>query len=279
MGEKFGKAFCTLKSYLTLGTELIFMQDIEQQSLAKECERLGNIVKQALGIIHDVNTPLGISLTAITHFQDMLNKLAESVNSGKLKKSDMDKFLAASDEITSIIAHNLERASDLAKNFQQIASDEAQQQQVLFNAHDYIKKVLQCFQPELNKHGHAVQLIAPPDLVINSLPGVWSQIILNLLANSVKHAYSPGEKGTIKIEIKADKTSVNLRYSDDGKGIQAQDMNKIFDIFYTSKKDGSSSGLGLYIVHDAVTRLLQGSIRCASEEGQGVAFDINIPLH
>jgi signal transduction histidine kinase len=253
------------------------MNDAAQQAPAEQC-RLAALVYQALAVLHDVNTPLGVSITAVTHFRDMHRDFADLASSGKLKKSDLEKFLGMIGEVAGIIEHNLERAIELTRGFQQVAVDQVRLQRSVFNVKRYIEKTLLCFQPELKKHSCEVRLTGSDNIEIDSLPGAFAQIISNFLANSLKHAYDPGDKGVIDIEIKREGKTLMLLYRDNGKGLCQEEKDKMFDVFYSSKMGEKSSGLGLFIVHDAVTRLLGGAIECFSEEGKGLAFEIHMPI-
>lgn len=245
---------------------------------ASEQCRLAALVYQALAVLHDVNTPLGVSITAVTHFLDLHRQFAELANSGRLKKSDLEKFLAATGEVAGIVEYNLERAVELTRGFQQIAVDQVRLHHSKFNVKGYIEKTLLCFQPELKKHGCEVRLSGADDIEIDSVPGAFAQIISNLLANSLKHAYKPGDKGIVEISVERADNVLIVSFRDNGKGLRQEELAKIFDMFYSSKMGDKSSGLGLYIVHDAVTRLLGGVIECSSVEGQGLAFEIRIPV-
>jgi signal transduction histidine kinase len=133
-------------------------------------------------------------------------------------------------------------------------------------------------QPQLKKYRHTIVLDIQKNLEINSYPGVFSQIITNLIINSITHGFENIEKGEIEINIKTEKKILFLIYSDNGNGISKENLKKIFEPFFTTKRGKGGSGLGLNIVYNLVTQKLGGKIDCTSTPGQGTTFMIKLPL-
>ena len=133
-------------------------------------------------------------------------------------------------------------------------------------------------QPKLKKTKHEVTVNCPEDLALNSFPGAFSQIISNLVMNSLIHGFEEMEAGEIAFDAAEDNGSVVFTYRDNGKGMDEKDLAKIFDPFFTTKRSQGGSGLGMHIVHNLVTQTLGGSISCESEPGEGVMVRIQIPM-
>ncbi len=119
-----------------------------------------------------------------------------------------------------------------------------------------------------------VEVKCPYIIKVNSYPGAFSQVITNLVLNSLLHAYDNGEKGLITIDIKEENDEIIIIYQDDGKGICKENMSKIYEPFFTTKRAQGGSGLGMHIIYNIVVSNLYGRISCTSKEGEGVIFTI-----
>jgi len=243
-----------------------------------ETRRLASLGRMALGIVHDANTPLGICITAISQLQESCRGISEAYRENRLKKSELADFLATIEEISGLCAFNLDRMAELLRSFQRTAVDEMVMQPRRFRVREYLSEVLRSLQPELRKTRLRVHLSAAEEIEADSYPGAYAQIVVNLVMNSLKHGYETGAEGNIELSIERKGDKLHLRYADDGKGIPASELQKIFDVFYTNRRDEGGFGLGLHVVHQTVTHLLRGSIECHSQPGWGTMFDILIPI-
>lgn len=247
----------------------------EQLIQSEKMVSLGTLVA---GVAHEINTPIGVSVTAASFMQENSHKLMELFESGKLKRSDMEKYFKLSIETNDILLINLSKASNLIKSFKQIAVDQSNEEKRMFNVNNYINEVLLSLNPKLKMTKLIVNTDCPKNLEIYSCPGGLSQILTNLLVNSIIHAYDEGEEGTISIKISTENDTMKFIYSDDGKGISKDTVSKIFDPFFTTKRGTGGTGLGLNIVYNIVTQQYCGTIKCESVFGNGTTFIINIPI-
>lgn len=250
-------------------------QTQEQLIQSEKMVSLGGLVA---GVAHEVNTPIGVSITAASYLEERSRELKELFESGKLKRSDMEKYIETSTDTIKILMLNLQRASNLISSFKQIAVDQSVEEKRNFNIKEYVNEVLLSLNPKLKKTKHVVSVQCPDDLEIYSYPGALSQIITNLVVNSLVHAFDEDDEGNISINIYTDSDVVNIIYSDDGKGIDNGDLGKIFDPFFTTKRGQGGTGLGLNIVYNIVTQEYGGNIKCISEPGKGTTFIIKFPL-
>jgi len=247
------------------------------QDAADKERRFAAIGRLALGVAHDVNTPIGIAITAISQLQDASRQIADLYRANRIKKSDLEGFLQETKEISDIALNNLQRAAELIRSFQQVAIDQASARPRRFNLKHYLENILLSMRPVIRKTRHTISLTCPDDIEIESYPGAFGQIIANLIANSLKHAFEPEKAGRMDIRVSRADSALILTYSDNGKGIDKAGLDRIYDLFYTSEWGNGGSGLGLHIVHDTVTHILNGEIECASDLNQGVSFRITIP--
>lgn len=246
-------------------------QLIQQEKMAS----LGNLVA---GIAHEINTPLGVGVTAASYLEQQTQTVAGLFHSSQIKRSDFEKYLNATIDATNIILLNLQRASELITSFKRVAIDRVSEERQIFNVKNYIGAIILSLRPNLKKANHNIVIHCDDFLELDSYPGAISQIITNLVMNSLIHAYPDGTQGTIVIDVKLTPDQFTLIYSDDGIGIAAQNMKRIFEPFFTTRRGKGGTGLGLNILYNLVTQTLAGSIECRSQAGHGTSFIIKLPV-
>ncbi len=253
--------------------EIHFMQRqlVESEKMAA----LGNLVA---GIAHEINTPIGIGITAASHLEDETSRLMQLMNSGKLSKSALDAFQTDAISSVQLILSNLRRAGQLVRSFKQVAVDQSTEEAREIAVKRYLEEVLLSLGPALKKTRHQVQLRCPDDLVIFTYPGALSQIVVNLVMNSLIHGFDSVENGEIRIEANQYGDEWLLLYRDNGVGMSDVVRQRVFDPFFTTKRGQGGTGLGLHVVFNLITQLLRGSVDCRSAPGAGVEFQIVLPL-
>jgi two-component system NtrC family sensor kinase len=251
----------------------------ETQKQLVESEKmvaLGNLVA---GVSHEINTPIGIGVTASSYLEQKTKDFLELYQQGKMKKSNLDDYLHTVNETMGMIQTNLVRASELVKSFKQVAVDQSVEIKRTFKIREYIEHVLLSLKPNIKKTQHKVTVFCDDDIEISSYPGAFSQILTNFIMNSLIHAYEEvDDQGTISIHITKSDHCIKIEYTDDGKGMSENVINQIFNPFFTTNRGGGGTGLGMHIVYNLVTQSLGGNIRCDSKLGVGTTFIIHIPI-
>jgi signal transduction histidine kinase len=247
----------------------------EQLIQSEKMAALGGLVA---GIAHEINTPVGIGVTAVSHLDKETSEIENIYKQNKIKKQDFEDYINISRELTDVIMTNLRNASDLIKSFKNVAVDQSSEESRTFNIKEYINEIILSLKPELKRAKHSIKVICPDDLEIEGYPGALSQVITNLIINSLIHAYDENQQGNITIEVRAQGNSILLYYADDGKGIESENLNKIYEPFFTTKRNVGSNGLGLNIIYNIITQKFGGSIKCNSELNKGTEFIIDIPI-
>ena len=169
---------------------------------------------------------------------------------------------------------NLEKAAQLVRSFKQIAVDQTSEEKRLFDVKKYLVEILTSVHSVVKKTDIQVNIDCPIGISINSFPGAFSQIITNLLMNSISHAFKGVDDGNVSIQVRLERTTLSIIYIDNGIGIAGEDLPKIFDPFFTTNRDNGGSGLGLNIIYNLVTSTFNGEIKCISESNQGCKFII-----
>ncbi len=245
-----------------------------------ESEKYAALGSMVAGIAHEVNTPVGNSLMAASILNNATNKFKKSFDLGELKKSSLQAYLEKSKSSSEILLTNLQRAAELIQNFKQVAVDQTSLEQRSFEVKDYIEKILLSLAPQIQNTSHQIKVLGDNAIAIRSYPGALSQIITNLVVNSLTHAYHNLDKaGQLQVEISQQDDKVLITYSDDGRGIPAESLGKVFEPFFTTARDRGGSGLGLHIIYNLVTQNLKGTILCESTVGVGTKFVIALPLN
>lgn len=246
------------------------------QSQLVQSEKMASLGGLVAGVAHEINTPVGIGYTATTHLEKVTRQMYRLYSDGKMKRRDLEDYMNTCLESTSLLLSNLNRASELIRSFKQVAIDQSREEKRSFNVRDYLDEILLSLRPLLKNTNHRVDVDCPESLEVVSYPGALSQVLTNLITNSVTHGYDGDEAGLFRIEIEMDNNELLLIYRDDGCGIEADELPRVFDPFFTTGSEKGGSGLGLHIVYNIITQKLNGSIFCKSTPGQGTTFIIKI---
>ena len=255
-------------------TKLKFAQDklIQSEKLAS----LGGLVS---GVVHEINTPVGIGITASTFIKHQIDKIEKTMKNGSVDEHTLKKFFNNVYEGAEMIHSNLSRAGDLVGHFKQVSADQASEKPRKIIVDQYIRDVLSSLSMEFKQSDHDIVVNCPPALVFDSRPGALAQIITNFVMNAQTHAFEQFEKGQIVFDIHSDDSFLYMTCSDNGKGMDKDAVKQVFDPFYTTKREQGGTGLGLYVVYNLVTKALCGSIDCESMPGKGTVFRVRVPLN
>jgi signal transduction histidine kinase len=242
-------------------------------------EKMASLGDMVAGVAHEVNTPIGLGVTASTMMLDRLVDLRKAFEDKTLKASALSKFIAESEENLNIIYRNLNRAAELISSFKQVAVDQTSENNRIFSFSKLMDEILMSMRPKLKRVQHEIKIHCTDDLYIESKAGPINQIMINLIMNSIIHGFEFIEKGIIDIDIvMLDDKKICLTFKDNGKGIPEQLRKRIFDPFVTTKRGQGGSGLGMHLVYNLVTQALNGSISVQSENNKGVEFKIIFPV-
>lgn len=248
------------------------------QSQLVEAEKMAALGGLVAGVAHEINTPIGIGVTAASLLEQKTSSFRQTYQSGQMKRSELEKYLDAASQSSAMILHNLQRAAELIQSFKQVAVDQSSEERRMFAVKPYLDEILLSLHPKLKRTPLTVETRGDENLTLDSYPGVFAQIVTNLVMNSLIHAYEPGQPGHLTFDLKQKNGRFIFEYADDGQGIPPEHLSKIFDPFFTTKRGQGGSGLGLHIIYNLVTQKLGGTIRCESEVGKGTRFVIELPV-
>lgn len=252
------------------------LQTTQEQLI--ESEKMSALSSLVTGIAHEINTPIGLSITGITAIQDGGEQLQKAMENRTLTQKALTDYLEHIASLSDSMRFSLEHAADLIRSFKNISVDQHDEVRRCFNLHDYINDVITSFKTALKHTDIHIENYCDPSVVIDSYPGTLLQIISNLITNSLTHGFEGRNSGTITFRLGPHKNPLTLLYDDDGSGIPADILPKIFDPFFSTKRGQGGSGLGLNILYNLVTQKLSGKVTCTSQHNEGVHFCIEIPL-
>jgi signal transduction histidine kinase len=252
-----------------------------------QSEKLASLGRLVAGVAHELNTPIGCSITALSSLKDELGHLQVCLDRG-IKKSEFDRFMHLFDMGVDISYRNVERAAELVTSFKHVANDQTSEIRRDFDLKEVVQDVLLTLSPMMKKTHHQVDVRMDDGIMMNSYPGVIVQILTNLINNAFNHAWERKDGGVLVIrgeeieplQIHKEFASkwIEIQVEDNGCGIPLDYGKKVFDPFYTSKAGLGGSGLGLNIAMNGAKNILGGNLSYVSVPSQGTTFCLKVPL-
>lgn len=240
-------------------------------------EKMASLGGLVAGVAHEINTPIGVGVTAASSLKITTEEVAQRYEEGALTNSGLKKYVDHAIQSTTIILTNLNRAAELIHSFKQVAVDQSSSEHRKFRVNAYIGEILLSLRPKLKRTRLNIKVNCDDQLEIDSYPGALSQIITNLVVNSLIHAFDDDSDGNISIDVQEEYDIVTLTYSDDGKGMSPETLQKVFEPFFTTRRGMGGSGLGMHIVYNLVAQQLKGAITIESQPGEGTCVTIRFP--
>ncbi len=243
-----------------------------------ETRKLSSLGMMVAGIAHELNTPTGGTLVTVTALEGSLQQLQQKIERGDLTQREMQAYLEHTQQGLHLAHHNLQRTAELVRSFKRLAVDRSLDDPVAFNLHDCVEDLTTSLRPLLKHRPIALQMELP-DVQLFSHPGILSQLLQNLIENALQHAFDEHESGTIRLQGQlVEQNELVLEICDSGRGIAPDRLSSLFDPFVTSSRTRGHTGLGLHLVQQWVTQVLQGTIHVESTLGQGSCFTLRLPL-
>jgi ligand-binding sensor domain-containing protein/signal transduction histidine kinase len=252
------------------------LKDTQAQLAAHE--RLASLGSLVAGVAHELNTPIGNSLLMASTLQEKTDMLAARFASAKLKKSELEGWIAAASEASALIQRSLHAAAELVNSFKQVSVDQASIQRRRFDLAQACQEIAATIMNQVRRGGHTLELQVEPGIVMDSYPGPLGQVLINFVNNALLHAFEGPGGSMVLAASSAAPDRVRIEFRDNGRGIAAEHLSRIFDPFFTTRMGQGGTGLGLNIAYNIVTTLLGGTIRVESGQGEGTAFILELPL-
>ncbi|MFY8272993.1 ATP-binding protein [Pseudoalteromonas sp. SSDWG2] len=249
----------------------------QYQNQIVENEKMASLGQMVAGVAHEVNTPLGLGITASTLVRDRLGEIRTAFDNKTLTSVQLGRFLIDGEENLSLIYRNLNRAADLVASFKKLAVTQDNEKQSDIDVHSLINDVLTSMNEELAQVKPEVIVDCPPDLHINAKAGPIQQILQQLISNAMTHAFDKVETARIEIRVTAGAGKMQIDFIDNGRGIAKTLQPRIFDPFVTTNRGSGGSGLGLHLVYNLATQALSGSVYLERSDESGSHFIVQLP--
>lgn len=255
------------------------LEDLVEERSKKlvESEKLASLGSLVAGLAHEINTPLGVLITSNSQLVDENKRVKRLIEESRLKKSDLFHMVNTTSDLTDIITAGSRRVNELISSFKRLSIDRNLLDKIDFNVKSYIDEILLLFGTSVDLKNIQISIQCSPDLVIHSYPGLFSQIVTNLIQNSVIHGFTKEIKGHIWIDIDVKDNQFIMTFTDNGVGIDRDILPQIFDPFFTTRRTTGGTGLGLHIIYNIIHQNLSGNISCEITE-RGTEFHISFPL-
>jgi PAS domain S-box-containing protein len=254
----------------------------ETQKQLIEAETMSSLGSLVSGIAHEINTPLGISVTAYTLIAEQIKKIQKLIKEPEIDREALQDIIDIIVESDDLLTSNLRRGSELIRSFKQVAVDSSSNVSYSFNVKENLSQTLISLSNVVKKEKLHISVECQENLDIYSYPGALTQIYTNLIMNSANHAWNEDKSNRkILISITSADDHLVISYQDNGNGISPEILDKIYEPFVTSKRGRGGSGLGANIIYNLTTQLLNGKIECHNLEPplHGACFTISFPLN
>jgi two-component system, NtrC family, sensor kinase len=245
-----------------------------------QSEKMASLGRMVAGFAHEINTPVGVAVGAVSHTESTLDSIDRLLQSEEVSEQELVRHLGELRQGSQLALSNLRRAANLVQRFKRSSVDQSSEQRRLFEMQELIDDVRYALTNHLKRLPIKLEIDCPPGLRVFGAPGMLEQVLTNLILNSLVHGFGDGERpGTIRLQVDTPSPGrLRLRYGDDGVGMPSQVAERIFEPFFTTKRGAGGSGLGMYLSYNLVTAQLGGTIQCESHPGEGVLFTIEIPF-
>jgi ligand-binding sensor domain-containing protein/signal transduction histidine kinase len=252
------------------------LKDVQGQLAAQE--KLASLGSLVAGVAHELNTPIGNSLLMASTLHDKTVDLSIALDTAALRRSELLGYIGSAREASELIMRSLHQAADLVNSFRQVSVDQASAQRRRFDLARACQEIVATLMNKVRIAGHVLEIDVPAGITMDSYPGPLGQVLINFVNNALLHAFEgPGGSMRLTAELLAGDW-VRIAFGDDGRGIAAEHLARVFDPFFTTRMGQGGTGLGLNIAHTIATSLLGGAIRVESTPGSGTAFILELPL-
>ncbi len=245
--------------------------------LLLEKEKLAALGAMTPGLSHDISTPIGIAVTAASGAGDCAMQLTRMLGGERVSRGDLLSLAAQMTAACNLVNDNLARAAELIAGFKTLAVDQSSGIELEVDLSAYLRSIVRAHQPVLRKAQVQVDIEAPERLDVRLSGGKFSQIVSNLLMNSVVHAFEGVEDRRVSIRLWVDEGKILLRHADNGRGATEEVRKRLFETMFTTRRQQGGSGLGLHIA-DLLSRQMGGRIRLEERAEPGLSFLLELPL-
>lgn len=255
--------------------QTIFSLEQTQKELVQS-EKMASLGQLVAGVSHEINTPLGIVVTATSGIRENVEGLETKLLAANLTKKQLVDYISQQNQALTITEKSLDRAINLINNFKTISVNQTSDTLINTQMSPLLEEITNTVQTLFKQENYTIELDVPASGELTTYPGAWAQIVTNLLMNSHLHGFEHQTHGTVKLSLTFLHDQWLFTYEDNGCGIPEAIFDSVFDPFVTTKRGKGGSGLGLNIVFNLAYSLLEGSIAVENLE-EGCRFTMKGP--
>ena len=271
---KFNQQLKQQNTELTLANNQL--RALKQQAI--ESAKMVSLGNMLVWMAHEINTPLGISMTSASYQETVIENMRQGVDQERQEKAGLLKNLDQLLESSGIITASLRQVANIIGDCKQLSTNKTQRNIERFSLRDNLEILPEYFKDPLAQASLLLRVQCPAELTLNSYPDVFFQVFCILIENSLNHGYQGQHGGKLSINVSQQERYIVIEYSDDGAGILNEHSEKIFEPFFTTKRHEGKVGLGLSILYNLVKQVLDGEVHCVSEQGKQTSFVMKLPV-
>lgn len=245
-------------------------------SLMQQEKQLG-LSRMVVGMAHELNTPLGNARVAASAITAQAASLQQTLVSGALRRSALDGWFDAVQQGGALVDRALCQISELVDRFKSLSGEPVQEAPSRFDLSDRLRFCAEHWRSSLQQRGITLVLEMPEQLWLVGYPGACQIVFQHLLDNCLMHAFAQRSAGQITVRTARDGPAVVIDWRDDGCGIEAEHLSRVFEPFFTTQLGLTGTGLGLASVHSMVVSMMRGQLSLESVRGQGCHFQLRLP--
>lgn len=238
-------------------------------------EKQASLGRMVAGIAHEINTPIGVALTASSFLKDRINTTKKKYQDGTLEESEFIEAIEANKNSSDIIFANTTRAAELIQSLKEMSVDQYKSTDRIIDLQKYTNIIMTSLYPKFKGKNYTYD-IDVPNLKIKIDPSMYAQFLTNLIINSIDHGFEDRNDGHMLIKITYNKeTNIWTHiHEDNGIGIDDEHIDKIFEPFYTTKRGKGFTGLGCNIIYNIAKDYLHGDIKVENRKEGGAKFTL-----
>lgn len=243
-----------------------------QQHLV-ESERIASLSYLVSGVAHEINTPVGNSITLTTFIEGEAKTAVDQIEKNTIKKQQLIETLNEIGESSVHIYKNLSATQKIITAFKELATTKISGHVAFFDLEEQVHQVYETLN-DLTGVNVKLTLRCPRGLRLRGDARLFSQILYHLINNSIIHGFESRVEGHIEIDFESLEDGVRMLYKDNGSGIPSELINSIYVPFFSTKFNSENRGLGMNVVYNIIRGAFSGNIQLNSAPEQGVAIEI-----
>lgn len=237
---------------------------------------LGGLVA---GVTHEISQPVGLMLTTASDLASTTSRISEKLNTRAMSKGEWQTYLEAAQHYEERLLAQAGSASKLIQSFKQIALDQSQPVRRDFQLNRYLHSIITSLQPTLRHTTVKVQIQCEDDLILDSYPGTFAQVMINLLLHVVQAGLAEQPAGEIHIDAQRNgQQQLLLTLRDNGLGLSPEQLKHVFEPSWQTETAQPGHVLALNVIETLVRQQLGGTLEVSSAPGKGTQFNLLLPF-